>query len=276
MLKTGNRKAHTRQPNRSLWSLFPALFNRRWRWTTLLVVLGMLVMARLGMWQLDRLEQRRARNAATAHQLSLAPLPLTGNPLPGQPVDLKHRLATAGGQFDYSRQIVLKLQNWTGPTAPDSLGAPVEAVGVELITPLVIEGTSTAVLVNRGWIPDAQANPDAIAGFNTPAGTVTVTGRVMLSEALAGERGDSAPPGTPQAEWYRVDIEAIQAQMPYRLLPVYIQQIPADGVPAALPFKTDLQFDLSEGPHMGYAIQWFAFALLLGGGYLYYVNKNGN
>ena len=38
------------------------LVGRRWWWVTLLAIAGVAVLIRLGFWQLDRLEQRRAYN----------------------------------------------------------------------------------------------------------------------------------------------------------------------------------------------------------------------
>ena len=32
----------------------------------------------------------------------------------------------------------------------------------------------------------------------------------------------------------------------------------------ALPYRIEPEVDLSEGPHMGYALQWFAFAIIAG------------
>ena len=43
--------------------LLRKIFSRTWWLATLLVFAGTLVLARLGIWQLDRLEQRRAFNA---------------------------------------------------------------------------------------------------------------------------------------------------------------------------------------------------------------------
>ena len=111
-------------------SLLGTLFSRRYWWATLLVLAGMALLARLGFWQLDRLDQRRARNAEITQQLALAPLPLTGEPLPDDLVTLKYRRASASGEFDFSHQVALKHQNW--------MGSP----GSHLITPLLIEGSS--------------------------------------------------------------------------------------------------------------------------------------
>jgi len=252
--------------------LAAAMVSRQWRWATLLVVAGMLVLARLGIWQLNRLEQRRAHNAQVAQQLALPPLLLTGASLPADLESLKLRRARVRGVFDFEHQIVLKLQNWNDSAAPDSLGAPVQAVGVDVVTPLVIAGTSKAVLVNRGWLPESEAAPERLAAYNGPSGEVTIVGRIALSQKPP--RGPVEPPASPQRAWYRVDIEAIQPQMPYELLPIYLMQSPPKDGQNVLPYKRTMEIDLSEGRHLGYAIQWFAFSLLLGGGYVYYVGQH--
>jgi surfeit locus 1 family protein len=246
-----------------------ALIRRLW-WSALIVLAGMAIMIRLGFWQLDRLAQRRAYNAALVHQLALPPLSLAGDALPvelkagGDLAALKNRSASARGTYDFSHQVVLKLQNWEGQP------------GVHLITPLLIEGSSRvvlAVLVDRGWVPYAEATPQSQRQFDEP-GPVTVTGLIQLSQTLPAAQAASAQPASPQAEWYRLDIAALQAQMPYPLLPVYIQQSPPPGGNVKLPYRVEPVFDLSDGPHLGYAVQWYIFALIFGGGYVYYVYKN--
>jgi surfeit locus 1 family protein len=60
--------------------------------------------------------------------------------------------------------------------------------------------------------------------------------------------------------------------MPYRLLPFYLVQTPPDGVQEDLPYRVSVDYDLSEGPHLGYAIQWFLFATVLAIGYMRFVS----
>ncbi len=36
-----------------------------------------------------------------------------------------------------------------------------------------------------------------------------------------------------------------------------------------MPYREQLNVELSEGPHMGYAIQWFIFAAIMALGYPY-------
>jgi surfeit locus 1 family protein len=237
--------------------LFKALYSRRWWWVSLLVVALMVVLARLGVWQLDRLQERRASNAAQMAALAAAPIDLNHDELPQEIEPLRDRQVEAMGTFDLDEQIVLLVQNWQGRS------------GVHLVAPLVLPGDETAVLVDRGWIPDAEANPEAIARYDQPDST-TVSGVVALSQIIS--RATGTAPGAPQSEWYRVDIDALQPQMPYDLLPFYIIQAPDGG--EDLPYRSVPEVDLSEGSHLSYAVQWFIFSIGLGIGYLALVNKS--
>ena len=186
------------------------LFSRRWWWATLLVIGGMLVMARLGVWQLNRLEQRRAANTKLIQQLDAPPLHLTADSVPPDLESIQDRLAIIEGKFDFDSQILLTQQNW--------LGRP----GVDLITPLRLDDSKAAVLVDRGWIPAREAAAGDLRRFDgkTPA---TIEGVITLSESLANT---SPEPAVAKEEWYRVDIAAIESQVPYKLLPVYVRWLP--------------------------------------------------
>jgi surfeit locus 1 family protein len=245
--------------------LLAELFSRQWWWVTLLILAAMMVLARLGFWQLDRLQQRRAANAVLSATLAASPLDLSGSKTLTYSTGLKNRQAMATGAYDFDRQIILIVQNWQG------------RAGVHLITPLVFADGETAVLVDRGWIPEADNNPAGYAKYDVP-GPVTIEGFVALSQALPGG-SETAPlqsggsETTPlQKDWYRVDVAAIGRQMPYDLLPFFVLQAAEDN--SQLPFRTDPEIDLSEGSHLGYAFQWFVFSLGLGIGYGLYVRKN--
>jgi len=53
---------------------------------------------------------------------------------------------------------------------------------------------------------------------------------------------------------------------------VYIQQAP-DSAWTEMPYRSEPNLTLSEGPHLGYAVQWFSFALILLVGYPIYVRR---
>lgn len=234
-----------------------ALFSARWWWATLLVIAGVVVLARLGVWQLDRLAQRRSLNAATVEQLATPPLVLSGGILPAAPEGLHNRPAAVNGRYDYSQQILLTQQSWNG------------APGVHLVTPLIIDGSDKAVLVDRGWIPAAEVEAGSLARYDE-VDEESVSGAMQVSQTLSRGRGSAAD--TPTRQWYRIDIEAIQAQIPYELLPIYLLLIPDGDTPQVLPYRSEADIDLSDGPHLAYAIQWFLFALILAAGYLRYVS----
>lgn len=239
-------------------SRLPRTFlNRRWWWATVLVLVFIAIFIRLGIWQLSRRQERLAENAAYLAQISQSPLALDASFLAADPEELVDRAAVAKGTYDHEQQILLTQQSW--------LGRP----GVHLVTPLVLADRQTAVLIDRGWIPSAEADLADLSQFDEQ-GRQTIDGTVRLSQVLSGERGTDVD--GPQQRWYRVEIEAIQEQMPYRLLPFYLAQNPPEGVQEVMPYRQAITIDLSEGPHLGYAIQWFLFAAVLAIGYARFVS----
>jgi surfeit locus 1 family protein len=237
------------------------LFNHRWWWSTLVVIAGMLFLGRLGLWQLDRLEQRRAENAAFEAQFYSEQVDLNGEAVPADPEMLVDRQAMVDGRFDYENQIILMVQNYGGRP------------GVHLVTPLLIEGKEQAILVDRGWIPAEEVAQGNLERFDEAAER-PVTGILQSSQSLSGGRETIFEAG--QREWYRIDIEAIQTQSEYNLLPVYLLQAPTEENPTTLPIREPVELDLTEGNHLSYAIQWFLFALILGVGYVGYVRSHNN
>lgn len=239
------------------------MFSRRWLLTTLLVMAAMAVMARLGIWQLDRLAQRRAFNARVLAQINQQPLKLAGDALNANLVNMEYRHVIVLGQYDFSQEVALRNQ------AHDN------QYGVSLLTPLKIEGSNQSILVERGWIPASDFENGNLAKYHEN-GTVEVHGLIRQSESKAdfGFRVDPtlAPGQERLTTWNFANVARISQQVPYSMLPVYIQESP-DPSWTGLPYRSEPGLDLSEGPHMGYAIQWFGFAALLGIGYPFYIRK---
>jgi surfeit locus 1 family protein len=100
------------------------------------------VCVRLGLWQLDRLEQRKARNATIAAAFHEPPISAE---LATTDRITRFRRVTAAGRWDYGRESVV-----SGRTRN---GSP----GVHIVTPMIL-GDSAEILVNRGWVysPDAR------------------------------------------------------------------------------------------------------------------------
>src|SRR5258705_13188524 len=97
-------------------------FNRRRRWLSVLVIAGAALCCALGVWQLDRLAQRQARNAAINARMALPGVPLGG--APADPDALDYRYVEARGVYAPEQEIVLRPRSLDGIT------------GVHVITPL--------------------------------------------------------------------------------------------------------------------------------------------
>jgi surfeit locus 1 family protein len=236
------------------------MFGRKWWFTTLLVLLGTALCVRLGVWQLDRLDQRRAFNAQVESMRASSPLDLDSQGF--ESIEgMEWRSVTVSGEYDFANQVALRNQ-YNG-----------NQYGYHLLTPLRFDGQ--AVFIDRGWIPaDGNSAPDDWRKYDE-VGMVTVTGQIRLGQSKPAFGGvPDVPPadGSGLEVWNNADIERIALQMPYPILNVYIQPDvdPDDNTPP-IPFQPEIE--LTEGSHFGYALQWFTFATILFVGYPFYLRK---
>ena len=239
------------------------LFKRKWILATLLITMVVIVFIRLGFWQLDRLDQRRTLNARLMVQLEVAPLVLDADGLQKDLYEMEFRRAIVKGQYDFSQQIALRNQFIDGK------------LGVHLVTPLHIEGTDQAIMVDRGWIPFEDETPESWGKYDEP-GMVSATGIIRRSQVTPELNMLPDPTLAPGQErldtWSMVNLERISDQVSLPLVNVYLQQVPDDAW-TGLPLRNPTELEITEGPHMDYALQWFSFALLVLVGYPYYVRK---
>lgn len=239
------------------------LISHRWWKTSLLVIAAVIVMIRLGLWQLDRLDQRRAFNARVEEQLAQSALEISEENLRADLYNMEYREAIVLGEYDHDRQVVLRNQDWQG------------RLGVHLLTPLIIQGSDQAIMVNRGWIPYEDFEAGKLSQFDEN-GLVEVNGVIRRSQTKPriGGRADQIPAeGEPPLQaWNWINVGGIAGQLPYELLPVYLQGSPEPSRDQ-MPYRTQLELDLNEGSHLGYAFQWFTFALILAIGYPIYVSR---
>lgn len=224
---------------------------------TVAAVIVAAVCVRLGFWQLDRLQERRALNAAIGAGLA-APTTSFAEALDAPQGDLAYRRVTADGTFDVSNELLLYGRALEG------------SPGDHVLTPLVLD-EGQVVLVDRGWVPfvpDRQTPVEPPA--EAPTGHVTVEG-VLLPPEEGGAFADDGEGGIVRA----VRIDEIDARMTdHDLAPVYLlleAQSPPQPeglpVPATMPAPT-------EGPHLSYAIQWFTFATIAVVGYVVLMRKD--
>jgi surfeit locus 1 family protein len=243
-------------------NLFRAMFTRKWILASLLVLAGTALCARLGIWQLDRLAQRRAFNEHYLVTSVSTPLMLTATPKENL-LDMEYRMVTVTGTYDPVNQVVLR--NQFHDNQP----------GYFLLTPLLLSDGS-AVMIERGWIPAiGNAAPSDWHQYDQ-TGAVTITGILRLGQSQPEVGGSPDPPlaaGQTHLDfWNMVNTERIAKQVPYPLLPIFIQPEP-EPAPSSPPYPYQPVIEISEGPHMGYALQWFTFAAMLFFGYPFFLCK---
>ncbi len=236
------------------------MFQRKWLLATLLVFAGTALCIRLGFWQLDRLQQRRSFN--TQFEMARAEPALDLNKdVPEDITEMEWRAVKVTGTYDFANQVALRNQYHDSQA------------GYHLLTPLLFNGE--AVIVDRGWIPaDGNSTPADWRKYDE-AGTVNISGQMRLGQtkpAFGGVTDKLPENGSKLALWNNADLPNIARQMPYPVLPVYIQPItdPSDVEPP-IPFQPEVE--ITEGPHMGYALQWFTFATILFVGYPFFLRK---
>jgi surfeit locus 1 family protein len=240
----------------------------KWLLTTLLVLMGTSLCIRLGIWQLDRLDGRRSFNKQVETMRSLPALDLNREGVDSID-EMEWRPVHVNGMYDFENQIAIRNQYHDNQ------------YGYHLLTPLLFdaltdsEQSKTAVLVDRGWIPaDADSTPSDWGKYDE-AGEVDVIGQIRLGQPKPAFGGVADTPhenGGRLDVWNNADITQIAEQLPYPVLPVYIQQKPdaGDDQPP-IPFQPEIE--LTEGPHFGYALQWFVFATILFLGYPFFLRK---
>lgn len=221
----------------------------RARWLFLILSLATAaICTRLGFWQLSRLAERRAANAAALAGLAAPPVTLPGgrSPVAGVPVQ-------ATGSYDLGHQFVLRGR------AHD--GAP----GVEIATPFRIPGDDSALLVLRGFVPSDDATSVDLARLDEP-GPRTIDG---VGFAIASDPDSGGPVVHAGATtWHRLDLTAFRRRLPYPIYGVALWQ-EKDSETSRMPIRLGAPA-LSEGPHLNYAIQWFAFAVIFAVGGIFY------
>jgi surfeit locus 1 family protein len=203
-------------------------------------ILIALVCARLGIWQVHRLRERRAANAGLLLARSEAPIDVLAyrpdSASAGRPIK-------ARGRYDQANDVVLR--------GREVGGVP----GVEIVSPLIIQEKKAAVLVDRGFVPSPDAVSVVADSFREP-GEREVQG--YLSPLSSG--GGMPLTHADRTTWARLDLAALQARLPYRLYPFSIVQTPDSSLPR-FPMRQSPP-DLDDGPHLSYAIQWFSFSII--------------
>jgi cytochrome oxidase assembly protein ShyY1 len=202
------------------------------------------VLVSLGLWQLRRHDDRRAVNARiVAGSRATAALDTVVSPAAERlPEAARFARVEVRGTWDRTHEVLIRFRTRDG------------LPGYESLTPLVVR-PGVAVLVDRGWLPlevaEKQESPP-------PAGEATVVGLMLAGESEARFRPSE---GTfERLVVGAVHVPALESRLGYDLYPGFVQLVEPDDpttFPVPLPKPR-----LDQGPHLTYAMQWFAFAVI--------------
>ncbi|MEU6209632.1 SURF1 family protein [Streptomyces sp. JL4002] len=228
--------------------MYRFVLTRQWVSLTLIALVLIPVMIKLGFWQYHRHERRVAQNQLIETNLRAKPVPMTEVTSPGHRVPRADywRAVTATGTYDSAHEVVVRMR-----TDND------DKVGFHVLTPLVL-ADGRVVLVNRGWVAggdDPRAYPPVPPA---PAGEVTVTGRLKADETSGGS-GIKDRKGLPDRQVMLINSERQAEYLGKPVLGGYLEltsPAPADGSPQPV---GEPDHD-SIGAHMAYAVQWWLFA----------------
>ena len=210
-------------------------------------VLAIVATLSLGIWQLSRAAQKNAIKEsilAQSDQVELGGAALSALGTKADAEKILYRNASLTGHWLSGKTIFLDNRQMN------------DKVGFYVVTPLQLEDSGKTILVYRGWVMRNFLNRTALPALATPAGIVTLHGRI------APQPGKLYEPGTPSQTAIRqnAELESFGAEIKTPLLPVVLMQAgnDQDGLQRDWP-----PINLGVEKHYGYAAQWFGIAALI-------------
>ena len=202
----------------------------------------------LGFWQLDRADQKKELIRLQEKRSAEAPVELVENS-PDNADNLLYRRLRIVGRYDLVHQFLQDNQVNEGKT------------GYYVLTPLILENSRKAVLVNRGWLPyspDRTVLPD----ISLPAEQVSITGTVSrFSRPGIILEGADIPSKSWPASVQAINTGVLAEKLGYALFDFQLELDKSEQHG----FKREWRHPLSMPPekHIAYAVQWFLLALTL-------------
>lgn len=224
---------------------FKLMYRFRPDWfPSLIAILLVAGMVRLGFWQYHKAEQKQALQSAYDARLTEAPVAVPDSIADIE--DWRYRRIRAKGHYETAYQILLDNQVENG------------AAGYHVITPFRAEGSKGLLLVDRGWIP--MGDRSRLPKIDTPAGSLEVTGFAWVPSTKFYELSPPAG-GAWQPLWQNMDMERYGKAVRTPVLPFVLRLdagSPADGFVRHWVMPAE-RIEM----HLGYAWQWWGFSATL-------------
>lgn len=198
----------------------------------------------LGQWQLRRAAQKEALQTAIDAQARLPVLDTLALTAIKNKLDVVHRQAALKGVWRPEFTVYLDNRPMNGKS------------GFMVVTPLVLDGSSEVILVQRGWAPRNFTDRTRLPDISTPPGSVTLRGRIApppskLYEFKGRESGHIRQ---------NIDVAVFGEEIEMPLLGVSLVQT---GAPNEGLLRDWAVPNAGVDKHYGYAFQWFGLCALL-------------
>lgn len=225
--------------------------NRRFGWVTLAAILGCLVTASLGLWQLGRAEEKLALQATLEQRTREPVLDAHGLQAKLEPESMRYRRVLARGHWLPERTIFLDNRPMNG------------RVGFYVVTPMRLQDSGQVLLVLRGWAARDFQVRSRLPQVQTPAGLVTLHGQIAPALPRLYDLGG---PDTGQIR-QNLDLAQYRAEtgLPLALFAVQQTGAPSEGLTREWP-----QISTGVDKHYGYAFQWFGLSALIAALYVWF------
>lgn len=210
-----------------------------------LVVFGL---TRLGLWQLDRAQEKIDQQLAFQAAGQRAAVPLDEVPIAGVTYDaLQHqnRRVALRGTYLNDRNVFLIYQSFE------------DQIGWEIITPFLLDDESQVALVSRGWSGIGDVD-ELAAALPAITDTVAIEGQLFVPTPEQAQRpGDALTETWPRVQRH-LNIDELAPLFDAPLFP-YVVRL-AENQPGVLVRHWPLVL-VDSGRNFSYALQWFAMAI---------------
>ena len=205
-------------------------------------MMGVGLFVTLCLWQIDRADEKQAMQALVENRLQQPAFEYAGGELDIEM--MKHRKVEMQGHFSNEGQVLI-----------DNVvleGKP----GYQVVTPFVF-GNGQQVLVDRGWVPQGKTR-DVLPDIDVDEAVVDIKGRVEKHRSKPVISVDK-PSLDDGLRWFYIDTTYYKQTQGIEV-PNFVIRLDAES-PRGYE-RSDYAYDAKVGMHIGYAIQWGAFAVI--------------
>lgn len=213
-------------------------------WKASILALALLpLLLWLGFWQLDRAEEKRQLQALYSQRMSSDPIPLNAMSSPEQ---MRYQPVVIEGEYRPQWNLLLDNKIYKG------------SFGYEVLTAFQLSKSEQWLWINRGWIAGDRARLSLPNIPTPPKGKQQLKAEVYIPQGQMLKLGADT-----NKKWPRViqgiEIEVLAKELKQDMFPYSVRLAPAA---AGVLERNWLVVNIEPAKHTGYAVQWFALAVV--------------